>query len=46
LYPPGDDYVGADAHGITDAEQREGAVLDERIAAERPDPALDEITAR
>jgi hypothetical protein len=45
LYPPGDDYVGADAHGVTESEQREGALLDERVAAERPDPVLDEITA-
>jgi len=45
VYPPGDDYVGADARGVTDAEQREGAILDERVDAERPDPALEEITA-
>jgi len=44
IYPPQDDYVGADAHGVTPHEQREGAILDERVAAELPDPALDEIS--
>lgn len=44
IYPPQDDYVAADRHGVTADEERRGARLDERIAAERPDPSLDEIT--
>jgi len=44
VYPPQDHYVGADKYGTTSLEQRDGAVLDERIAAERSDPALDEVT--
>jgi len=43
IYPPQDDYVGADAHGVTAAEEQEGAVLDERLRAEIPDPALEEL---
>jgi hypothetical protein len=44
IYPPQDHYVGAEAHGVTVNEAREGASLDERLAAEQPDPALEEVT--
>jgi hypothetical protein len=41
IYPPQDDYVAADAFGITPSEEREGESLDEKLARELPDPTLE-----
>lgn len=37
LYPPQDHYVGADAPGVTAAEQRDGESLDRKVSREEPD---------
>jgi len=39
-YSPPERPWGVTAHGTTAAEQREGGSLDQRLAAEEPDPAM------
>lgn len=41
-YSPPERPLGLDAHGTTSREQLEGETLDQRLAEEEPEPALDE----
>ncbi|MDI9972669.1 DUF5709 domain-containing protein [Rhodococcus sp. IEGM 1307] len=41
-YSPPERPLGLDAYGTTAAEQREGETLDQRLAEEEPDPALED----
>ena len=44
-YSPPERPLGLDAYGTTAAEQREGETLDQRLAEEEPDPALEDDNA-
>ncbi|EKT79517.1 hypothetical protein WSS_A27340 [Rhodococcus opacus M213] len=44
-YSPPERPLGLDAYGTTAAEQREGETLDQRLAEEEPDPALEDDDA-